>query len=462
MLIFHLPVGWTGSCSRVGLGFESHLGFLATDWRPILGVSPPPPAFLCKSCVCLIISSFLPGVYGSMMVTWTTFDEADSMVEYGLLGGKLFEMMAKGSSTIFVDGGSEKRKLFIHRVTLSALRPGFTYVYHCGSGAGWSDIFYFTALNESSDWSPRFALFGDMGNENPQSLARLQKETQVGMYDVILHIGDFAYDMDEDNARIGDEFMRQVESIAAYVPYMTCPGNHENSYNFSNYRYRFSMPGDTEGLWYSWNVGPAHLISFSTEVYFYTDYGLDLIVKQYEWLKKDLEESNKPENRKSRPWIITMGHRPMYCSNNDHDDCTKFESLMLLLSPHITKLPQPLLNANFARVDLELWAHEHTYERLWPVYGFMVYNGSREEPYVNPKAPVHIITGSAGCREKHDGFIPDPRDWSAFRNSDYGYTRMQVFNSTHLYLEQVSDDQNGKVIDSMWLVKEQHGVVAWV
>ncbi|KPP58412.1 hypothetical protein Z043_123764, partial [Scleropages formosus] len=185
--------------------------------------------------------------------------------------------------------------------------------------------------------------------------------------------------------------------------------------NFSNYRNRFSMPGDTEGLWYSWNVGPAHLISFSTEVYFYTDYGLDLIVKQYEWLKKDLE--------------VRKGLENLFYLNG---------------------------------VDLELWAHEHTYERLWPVYGFMVYNGSREEPYVNPKAPVHIITGSAGCREKHDGFIPDPRDWSAFRNSDYGYTRMQVFNSTHLYLEQVSDDQNGKVIDSMWLVKEQHGVVAWV
>lgn len=62
-------------------------------------------------------------------------------------------------------------------------------VYHCGSDEGWSDLFYFTALNDSSSFSPRFALYGDMGNENPQSLARLQKETQLGMYDVILHIG---------------------------------------------------------------------------------------------------------------------------------------------------------------------------------------------------------------------------------------------------------------------------------
>jgi hypothetical protein len=26
---------------------------------------------------------------------------------------------------------------------------------------------------------------------------------------------------------VGDEFMRQIEPIAAYLPYMTCPGNHE-------------------------------------------------------------------------------------------------------------------------------------------------------------------------------------------------------------------------------------------
>ncbi|XP_061090193.1 acid phosphatase type 7 [Conger conger] len=404
-----------------------------------------------------------PGVPYSIVITWTTFNKTESVVEYNVWGGKLFDLRAKGTSTIFVDGGSEKRKLYIHRVTLSALKPASAYVYHCGSEAGWSDILYFIALNESNAWSPRFALFGDMGNENPQSLSRLQKETQVRMYDAILHIGDFAYDMDQDNGRIGDEFMNQIQSIAAYVPYMTCPGNHESAYNFSNYRNRFSMPGDTDSLWYSWNIGPAHIVSFSTEVYFFLDYGVDLIFKQYEWLKKDLEEANKPENRKARPWIITMGHRPMYCSNDDKDDCTRFESYVRM-GRNDTSPPAPGLEELFYLhgVDLELWAHEHTYERLWPVFGYKVFNGSIDEPYVNPKAPVHIITGSAGCKEKHDGFIPEPRDWSAFRSSDYGYTRMQVLNDTHLYLEQVSDDQYGKVIDSIWLVKEKHGVAAWL
>ncbi|XP_017331687.1 acid phosphatase type 7 isoform X2 [Ictalurus punctatus] len=359
--------------------------------------------------------------------------------------------------------GSEKRKMYIHRVTVPELRPGAKYVYHCGSEEGWSGILFFTALNDSTSFSPRFALFGDMGNENPQSLARLQKETQAGMYDVILHIGDFAYDMHEDSGRIGDEFMRQIESIAAYVPYMTSPGNHEWAYNFSHYKSRFSMPGETESLWYSWNIGSAHIISFSTEVYFYLEYGLGLLFKQYEWLQKDLEEANKPENRAARPWIITMAHRPMYCSNDDQDDCTKFESYVRHGRSDI-KPPAPGLEDLFYQhgVDLELWAHEHTYERLWPVYNYKVFNGSVDKPYVNPKAPVHIITGSAGCREKHDGFIPKPRDWSAFRSTDYGYTRMHLINSTHIYLEQVSDDQSGKIIDSFTLIKEVHGPEAWI
>lgn len=68
--------------------------------------------------------------------------------------------------------------------------------------------------------SPHIALFGDMGNENAQSLPRLQDEALRQMYDAIIHVGDFAYDMHSDNSLVGDQFMRQIEPIAAYLPYM--------------------------------------------------------------------------------------------------------------------------------------------------------------------------------------------------------------------------------------------------
>ena len=33
----------------------------------------------------------------------------------------------------------------------------------------------------------------------------------------------------QDNARVGDAFMDQIETIAGYIPYMATPGNHENA-----------------------------------------------------------------------------------------------------------------------------------------------------------------------------------------------------------------------------------------
>lgn len=111
---------------------------------------------------------------------------------------------------------------------LQKLQPGAFYSYRCGSIYGWSALYWFrTPPSNQDDWSPSLAIFGDMGNENAQSLARLQEESQRQMYDAIIHVGDFAYDMDSENAAIGDQYMRQIETLAAYVPYMVCVGNHE-------------------------------------------------------------------------------------------------------------------------------------------------------------------------------------------------------------------------------------------
>lgn len=107
------------------------------------------------------------------------------------------------------------------------------------------------------------------------------------------------------------------------------------------------MPGKQDGIFYSWDVGPIHFISLSTEVYYYLQYGIKPLVQQYEFLEADLkvrkeisfyfscviapynfQEANKPENRAKRPWIIAYGHRPMYCSNADKDDCTNYETLI--------------------------------------------------------------------------------------------------------------------------------------
>lgn len=57
------------------------------------------------------------------------------------------------------------------------------------------------------------------------------------------------------------------------------------------------MPGDSEGLWYSFNIGPVHFVAIETEAYYFMNYGIKQMIKQYEWLDKDLREANKPEAR---------------------------------------------------------------------------------------------------------------------------------------------------------------------
>ncbi|CAD5113759.1 DgyrCDS2925 [Dimorphilus gyrociliatus] len=394
-----------------------------------------------------------------MVVTWITQQNTNStIVEYG---EKEFDKFEKGSSIKFTDGGPERREFFNHRVVLRDLKPGTMYIYHCGSpDGGWSSVYFFRAIKDGSHWSPRFAIYGDMGNVNAQSLSRLQEEVQRGHFDAILHVGDFAYNLDTDDAKVGDAFMNQIQSIAAYVPYMTCAGNHEQNYNFSNYMSRFSMPkaqGDGHNMFFSFDIGPVHFISFSSEYYYFTKYGWNQIANQYRWLESDLKKANLPERRKKTPWIIAMFHRPLYCSNaDDPEHCTNAENIIRIGFPFGEDYGIEKLLYKYG-VDVAFQAHEHAYERMWPVYNLTVCNGSANNPYLNPSAPVHIVTGSAGCQEGVDPFLPLPNTWSAFHSDDYGYARMTVLNSSHLHIEQVSDDQNGKVIDSMTLIKNKHG-----
>lgn len=66
----------------------------------------------------------------------------------------------------------------------------FASVYRCGSSRGWSRRFRFRALKSSPRWSPRLAVFGDLGADNPKALPRLRRDTQQGMYDAVLHVGE--------------------------------------------------------------------------------------------------------------------------------------------------------------------------------------------------------------------------------------------------------------------------------
>jgi len=394
----------------------------------------------------------------SMVVMWVTQKAVEQPTcEFGHTQ-KLGTQVQGNSTKIWQIGGITE---FSHVCELVHLVPGKTYFYKVGdkSSDSWSEIASFNAKPNATSWAPTILVYGDLGAENDVSLPSLVAEAASGKNDFVLHVGDFSYNFNSKGGEVGRTFMRDIEPIASRIPYMTCIGNHEGGTDFDHisalyhYMHRFQMPGRGDlvhgsagnNVYYSFDAGPAHIVAFSSEAYFWQLWDTEA---QFEFLKADLAAVDRSQT----PWLITMAHRPMYCSNAGWDDCTWTHSNMRTGLPGLSGR-QYKLEELFReyRVDLAFWAHEHTYERTWPVFDHRVMNGSTS-PYVDPGATVHIVSGNAGCREKHDSFKGPGGAWSAVRSETYGYGKLQILNSSHLSWRQYNS-QNGTLVDEITIVK---------
>ncbi|XP_062501462.1 acid phosphatase type 7-like [Corticium candelabrum] len=314
-----------------------------------------------------------------MVFMWSTDESSSSVVHYSPANDSTQIKRQEGESWRFTYGNPDGLQ-YMHRVRLTDLDPGQEYIYRVESNGQFSQYYTFTAMRTDKDWAPQFIMYGDMGRHcGAPILPRLQIEVKDPENAAIIHVGDIAYNLESDGGKNGDAFMNRIQNLAAFIPYMTAVGNHDMHCNASHYQNRFTMPTDGNPFWYSFDISVIHFISYSTEVYYSKG-----ATEQLAWLKEDLAKANK--NRDKQPWVIAYGHRPMYCSNVDHDDCTTPKSI---IRAHL----ETLFYEN--GVDVIIQGHEHSYERLWPVYNETVTGKN----YINPRAPVHIISGAAGCNE---------------------------------------------------------------
>ncbi|XP_067016547.1 acid phosphatase type 7-like isoform X1 [Acropora muricata] len=368
-------------------------------------------------------------------VTPSPYEKPDTVAVYGTSADKL-DKKAYGDSFVFPGPG---HKFTIHNVKLTGLKSNTRYYYQVGNpDNGCSEIFSFS----TKDGNLIFAVYGDLGSRNAVSLDRLKTEAKNGEYDAIIHVGDFAYDMDKKKGRVGDDFMNAIQPIASRVPYMVLPGNHENNDNFTQYLNRFSNielgVGQTSGsqtsLWWSMDIGLIHFVCFDTEVYsYYPDEGQ--IQRQLNWLEADLIKANK--QRAKTPWIVSLAHKGFFMEK------TSFSHFGPLLHKY--------------GVDLHICGHRHNYQRLYPTYKGKVHH-QRKHKYVNPAYMTTIVAGSAGGKERLSHSTA-PRQMVAKYLKNYGYGHLQAINRTHLHWKwQNIHDKNRSVFqDHLWLVQENHG-----
>ncbi|RHN79115.1 putative phosphodiesterase I [Medicago truncatula] len=389
----------------------------------------------------------------SMRLTWVSGDKEPQQVQYG--DGKTvtsevttFSQDDMCSSVVLPSPAKDfgwHDPGFIHSAIMKGLEPSSTYSYRYGSNSvDWSEQIKFSTPPAGGSDELRFISFGDMGKTpldaseehyiQPGALSvikAISDDVNSNNVNSVFHIGDISYAT--GFLAEWDFFMHLISPVASRVSYMTAIGNHERDYVDSGSVYRlfdsggecgvpyetyFPMPTSAKDKpWYSIEQGTVHFTVISTE----HDWSQNS--EQYEWMKKDMASVN----RQHTPWLIFMGHRPMYSSTQG--------ILFPSADQKFVEAVEPLLFENKARtssslnlVDLVLFGHVHNYERTCSVYqkkckAMPIKDQKGIDTYDNRNysAPVHAIIGMAGFTLEK--FSINAESWSLKRISEFGYLR---------------------------------------
>jgi len=316
-----------------------------------------------------------------------------------------------------------------HEMRITGLATDTKYYYRFGSSTqllqSGTDNFFMTSPPATAKRKIRIAAFGDCGrNDNSyQSTTLTAYNNYVGanLAEVLLLLGDNAYDNGTDAEFQSNYFNVYSSSILKNHQLFPSPGNHDYANSAARqsdhnipYNSIFSTPsaaqcgGVASGTeaYYSWDWGNIHFLSLDS-------YGLensgttrlyDTMGAQAVWVKQDLAVNTKP-------WVIAYWHHPPFSMGSNNSD-TQTE---------LIKIRQ-----NFVRilermgVDLIICGHSHDYERSYLLKGFYgnettfnatthtlstssaKYDGSANScPYSTLNGAghgtVYVVAGSAGA-----------------------------------------------------------------
>lgn len=374
----------------------------------------------------------------SMVIGWVTADKtAASVVQYGTQSGVYTNVSTIANTTYYVYSSKYTSGL-IHHVWLFGLKPATRYYYKVGQDGAWSDEYSFVSNNVGPNTYPHTIGFvADIGeNDNANNtITHLLNQPSI---DSMIISGDIAYasGCEAKGCTVWDAFQRMTQPLSATKPWAVNVGNHE-TYDVANgivaisAKYRFSgMPTPTayndDGIMYfSYNVGPAHVISVSS---FYPG-GFSASSKLTIWLQQDLASVD----RSVTPWLLVSLHAPWYNSNTVHQGDGEpmrqaYEQLFI----------ENGVNAIFA-------GHVHAYERVLPTNNFKV------DPV---KGIPAFNIGDAGA-DLYTTWETKPA-WSAYRSAEFGHGELQLINNTHAYWTWHRNQDDEKVVtDSYWVVNNR-------
>jgi predicted phosphodiesterase len=198
------------------------------------------------------------------------------------------------------------------------------------------NLLVFAINNTQGTNSTQFtiAAVGDWAcNNNTQNTVKNIVENKP---ELVLALGDLSYQRDAD---CWFDIIAPIDNITTVVR-----GDHDNDRRMDSYKQHFNMTSD----FYSFDRGGVHLLVMSTE----TPYEMNS--DQYVFVKQDLEDVSTNSDIHS---IIVAYHQPAYTSPTSCEGCSPRVMLRDVYHPMF----------DMYGVDLVLQAHDHNYERSYPI-----------------------------------------------------------------------------------------------
>jgi calcineurin-like phosphoesterase family protein len=198
--------------------------------------------------------------------------------------------------------------------------------------------------------------------------------------DLVLALGDLSEVKDPDCFFDLFKPVYEQNKLKIVLGYHDTDSNGDDSSSrFSQYLSHF----DLAEPFYSFDYKNIHFVAMST--------GLNSIVpyeeetQQYEFIKSDLAQASINDKI---DWIIVCGYRPFYTSPTAHPAPSSLDAYPPLFEKY--------------GVDLVITAHNHNYQRTFPLSsnyegsGDPVIKDKNVNDYNNPGAPIYVTVGTAG------------------------------------------------------------------
>jgi hypothetical protein len=241
--------------------------------------------------------------------------------------------------------------------------------------------------------------------------------------ELVLGLGDYSYD--EDHA---DCWLKKVKPINDKMKIAI--GNHDIE-KLNIYTNHFGL----REQYYSFNYYNVHLVVLSTELPYKP------FSSQYEFVENDLSKAALDPNI---DWIVVYFHKQMYTSPSNHDDY-----------PTLRSTYHPLFDEY--GVDLVLQAHNHNYERTYPIKfnsnspSNPIATTTNTNTYTDPDGQIFATIGTGGVSlyaftGKADHFVK--------QYGDFGILNIDVTNEPQSSsLTGKFYANNGKIIDQFIINK---------